>query len=72
MNRLLLVYGIAMSLFGLAISFSPILAYYLAGREYVKKYSKPKKKAKMDPRFWKSLKPKTRTIKQAYVRDKHT
>ena len=44
MIKLIAVYGILMCLFGLAISLSLILPYYLAGREYVKKYSKTKPK----------------------------
>lgn len=42
MNKFLAAYAVSLILFGLAISFSLILPYYLAARELAKKYSKPK------------------------------
>lgn len=44
MNKILAAYAVALILFGLAISCSLILPYYLAARELAKKYSKPKPK----------------------------
>lgn len=43
MNKILAAYAVALILFGLAISFSLILPYYLAARELAKKYSKTKR-----------------------------